>query len=365
MIAIFPQYQATEKAIEQKESEGQTVDTEVPDSDHLRSAGNHIEPFVEERESFSPLAQHIAQVAAQLSHSKNSSENAALLEELRDDLESSDREEAVMAIRQYLASGQDAETRLIFKIWKGGVLRNAPTMRVFLIDQLGRMDTQSAADEARNVLQSLSVPDEWAVSLRNLAWAEGKSDELIELTREMLTHEPWLEAPSRGFLEAFDLIVYNNDVELVPNLAAHIAPESSKALNHIGFMTMDRLVINEPTVVYDWLLQNPSSMDTRPYTRAGFFARADLGDHIQRNQVEAYLNHPSISDKEREYYYKLFPNNDLMLSYNLLTPTEGFPQDFLNNRTATSVDAALEWQKNDTIPEADRPHLEEALDRLD
>lgn len=366
LAAFVLQYWFTQRALQHAAESEQEATGNI-----FIGAGSPVEDPVkvaedaEESAALSPLAQRIADVAEQLRVSEDVQANATLLEQLRGELEAADAATAIAAIREYLATGADAETRLPFQTWQGGVLRFTPTLRVFLLDQLGRMDPASAAEEAAVVFKRMDSADEWAVSLRNTAWAEGRSDRLYDLTRQMLTHEPWVADPTRGFLEAFDLIVYNDDVPFAPVLTSYIDPEASQALNHAGFMTLDRLVINEPVVAFDWMLQNLGTMDERPFTRAGFFARADMSDPTQKQQLESYLIDPSIANEEIEYFYNLFPNNNLMLSYNLLTPTEGIAHETIISRLDSGKAALLEWLNNERMPPSHQPHIEEALQRLE
>ena len=109
--------------------------------------------------------------------------------------------EAAAAIRQFLDSKADAPTGQGFKIGANGALSSAPTLRVFLLDQLGRLDPAAAADYAKVILASKDSPDEWAVALRNLAWGDTSDDGralLEQKTSEMLQYEPWQQNPSAG-----------------------------------------------------------------------------------------------------------------------------------------------------------------------
>ena len=92
-----------------------------------------------------------------------------LLAELRGTLSGMPTREAVGLIRQFLDSKADVSTRLGFRIGPHGQLEDAPTLRVFLLDELARLDPAEAAGYAKVILASKDSPDEWAVALRNLA----------------------------------------------------------------------------------------------------------------------------------------------------------------------------------------------------
>ena len=65
--------------------------------------------------------------------------------------------------------GNDAVTQLDLTIGPGGVLGDASSLRVFLLDYLGQIDRPAAAALARQILTAPTSPDEWAISLRNVA----------------------------------------------------------------------------------------------------------------------------------------------------------------------------------------------------
>src|SRR5205085_2192857 len=111
-----------------------------------------------------------------------------------------------------------------FALAPGNILAGAPTLRVFLMDLLGQLSKSTgdnAADAmARNVLETKTSPEEWALSLRNVAWHEPAAKKyLADKVREMLAEPAWIAAPSVGLLESFDVIVFSGDPTFIPQLA--------------------------------------------------------------------------------------------------------------------------------------------------
>ena len=148
--------------------------------------------------------------------------NKLLLAQLQAKLRSMPRDQSVAALRAQLSAGADAATGMGFKVGAGGALAEAPSWRVFLLEELARLDPAVAAEVARSILATKTSPEEWAVAMRNLARVQ--NDEagraLLEAKmRELLTYEPWQRDPSVGFLEAFDVAVHLGGANLAPELS--------------------------------------------------------------------------------------------------------------------------------------------------
>jgi hypothetical protein len=274
--------------------------------------------------------------------------------------------DAAAAIRQFLDSKADAPTGQGFKIGANGALSSAPTLRVFLLDQLGRLDPAAAADYAKVILASKDSPDEWAVALRNLAWGDTSDDGralLEQKTSEMLQYEPWQQNPSAGFLEAFDVAVYLGGASLIPTLTDLVQQQDNPAVAHASYLALDRLVINNPTATLAALLADPDLMQGREATRANYFARADVGNPQQRQILENYLLNPQIGPAEIDTFAGIFPNANYMISPNLLTQTQTPNHDALVSRDAASLNVVQQWLADPRFVPL-RPSLEKTEVRL-
>jgi hypothetical protein len=268
------------------------------------------------------------------------------LAELRQALASGNSKEASAAIRKFLDSKQDAPTGLGFKIGAHGMLTEAPTLRTYLLDQLGQIDPAAAADYARVILGSKDSPDEWAVALRNLAAGDTTPDGralLQQKTAELLGYTPWQQNPSTGYLEAFDTAVYLGGTDLVPSLANLARQQDNPAVSHAAFLALDRSVINAPDTVLPVLLAQPELLQGRDQTRADYFARADVRDPQQKQVVENYLLSPQTTAAELQQFAGVFPNANYMISQNLLTPTPTPDMASLAGRDTASLNAVQQW----------------------
>jgi hypothetical protein len=268
------------------------------------------------------LEQELALAAGKLRTCKNSVESRRALVEITEWLSSLTPDESPAPVREFLRSGADAPTGLGFQLGADGLLTEAPTLRVHLLDLLARVAPKQSAALAREVLGVSQSPDEWAICLRNFAANDSSPEKRVFLEGkflELLANESWKENPSTGFLEAFDVTVFLGGTNLIPALSEALRNRANPALAHAAFLSLDRLVLQEPNAVMDALLESPALMDGRESTRAGYFARADLSDPAQRKLVETYLLDPGRNPAELEAFAGVFPNANYMVSHNLLT----------------------------------------------
>jgi len=134
-----------------------------------------------------PVSAEIDKILALLPASKENHENRLMLVKLRRMLDALPPDAASREIQSFLASGRDAPTGLDVKVESGGSLGDASSLRVFLLDYLGRIDKPAGGRLAEEVLSAYTTPDEWAVSLRNYAWAHTDGDALLQAkTRQFL-----------------------------------------------------------------------------------------------------------------------------------------------------------------------------------
>jgi len=268
------------------------------------------------------------------------------LAELRGTLTAMPTDATVAAIRQMLDSKVDAPTHLGFKVAGNGWLDESPTLRTFLLDELARLDPGAAADYARVVLASMDSPDEWAVAMRNVARGdvspEGRAL-LQQKTGEMLRYEAWQHNPSVGYLEAFDVAVHLGGTSLVPALTDLVRKQDNAAVAHAAFLALDRMVINDASVLLGALTASPALMQGREQTRANYFARADAGDTAQREILERYLLDPGREASELQIFAGVYPNANYMISHNLLTSNVTPDGAALARRDSDAMRVVGEW----------------------
>jgi hypothetical protein len=234
---------------------------------------------------------------------------------------------AAQLLTAELEGGDDFKLPMEFKVGSGGFLSGQPSWRVALLDLLGKIDPAAAASYAKVVLEQPTQPDEWAIALRNYARGEsgeGSSEFLREKTEEMINQATWKADPSVGYLEAFDVLVHIEAADSTPTLASLVGDRSAegKTVAHAAFLTLDRLTLAAPERMFEALSQQTELFETRGPMVANFYARADLREPGQRGQVERYLLDPDRRREELEAFAGVYPNNNQMISENLLTRSE-------------------------------------------
>lgn len=275
----------------------------------------------------------------------------AELDALKRALLAADPAVATAAILEFLATGRDARTGLDFTLRPGGDL-TAPTLRVLLMDVLGRIakrDGSTAATQlARATLEKKDSADEWAIALRNLAWAEPAATAyLAAKAREMLAHAPWRATPTSGMLEAFDVIVFTKDATLTADLAdAQNDPNSQ--LRHAAEVALDRLAAASPLGVMTYLNAHPTTLAERPMLRADYFAKADLAAPGQKTALEFYLGRPDIADAEKTKLLKALATPASFVSENLLTEPPPEPDEAAREHAILA--AVHEWLTGQRFP---------------
>jgi hypothetical protein len=230
----------------------------------------------------------------------------------------------IAAILEFLRTGQDAETGRGFVIGDGGVLTESTTLRVYLIDKLGQLSraagSEAALGVAREILRTFGSADEWAVSMRNVAWSGTASREFLQdRILSMLNHREWCEQPSNGMLESFDVIVHTRAMVTVPELSRLVSVDHSP-LARAASVALDRLAGQTGGKLTSVLNQQPELLAAAPLVRADLFAHADLGVTEQRQQVEKYLLRPDVDARERKKFFGSLIQTGQFLSYNLITP---------------------------------------------
>ncbi len=309
------------------------------------------------------------QLETTLAHLRNPADSATVHDELRK-LESSlmglPPAAAIATIQAFLDSRKDVPTRLPFQVGFDGFLADWPSLRVFLLDLLARLDPKAAAACARGILASPTSSDEWAVALRNLAWGDTSPESRALLERklaEMLAHEPWARSASAGFLEAFDVAVHLGGTNLLAPLSSLLRSPDNPAVAHAAFLALDRMVIQQPAETLAVLQQNPDMMRGREPTRANYFARADVGTESQRALLERYLLDPRLQPSELNVFAGVFPNANYMVSHNLLTRLDTPDGTALTRRDRDALRVVGAWLGDPRFKQL-QPQLQQIQQRL-
>lgn len=271
----------------------------------------------------------------------------AALGEMEGALRALPRDKAVTALLAFLDSGADAATGLDFKLGSGGILASAPTLRVWALDHLGRIDAVVAASYAARIYARHDSADEWAVALRNdwrVAAPAGRIEPVRARVLELLADEAWAKQPSVGFLEAFDVAVATMAWEAVPRLEQWLGLSQPKALRAGAWIAFDRLTMEVPSDFLPTLVQRREWLASQPLVRAGLVARADLKVELERRAVETYLQRDDVSKREGARFLELLPNVSATVSHNLVTPARITSPAQAASRDQASLASVRDWR---------------------
>jgi hypothetical protein len=304
--------------------------------------------------------------AADLKMAQGSKATGTLFTQWRAALQSSPPETASATIRELLDTREDAPSQLEFAVGPDGFLTQPSSLRVFLLDELAKIDPSGAASYAEKILASKDSPDEWAVSLRNYALGQTNAGArlfLQEKVRELMRDEGWQRNPTIGFLEAFDVAVFVGGTELIPDLAKLVQGQDNQAVAHAAYLALDRLTIQDPAAVLTQLQNQPELMLGRETTRANYFARANLADPQQKLILENYLLDPGRATAELDSFAGLFPSANFMISHNLLTHTATPTREALAAQDRQALRVIVGWMADPRF-EPLKPQLQEINKRL-
>jgi hypothetical protein len=271
---------------------------------------------------------------------------------------------SIQQILAFLKTGEDCPTgsRLVPGEER---LDSAPSIRVALLDLLGRLcrktNTREAADVGRELLQTLDSADEFAVSLRNVAWIEPDATGYLgERLDALLAYAPWKENPTGGFVAALDAAAFLGESKrLIP--LEELAKSEPAALQHSAQAAMERLCEFSPLDALRLLNRKTHLLAGLPKIRATLFTKADFSHPDQRKLVETYLDRPDVDPSEKVTFVEELWRLPANTAPTLFTRrTEPLNEDVRNKRTLTLVS---EWLASNQFKPL-HPNLEALQRRL-
>lgn len=311
-------------------------------------------------------AERVERSLRQLKASDSKTASQGSLRELRGALRQMSTQEAVKWILRELDAAKDFPTQLDFTIGTDQNLTGWPSYRVFLLDALMLVDPTAAAVKAREILQSTSSADEWAVAMRNLARGRGSPEDealLKAKSAELLRRRDWHSQPSAGYLQAFDVIVHTKQTALAPELVVLCDQRDQQAVRHAAFLTLDRLVLAEPGQTLPVLAVAASAHPSSGLMISNMLARADVRDAEQRQAVESYLLDEKRTADELAGFAGVFPNANIAVSDNLLTKPSTINGSDLIERDRAALHVVTAWLKDSRFSRSHLP-LRETYRRL-
>lgn len=270
-----------------------------------------------------------------------------LLREFTQKAFSANPDAAAAALLEFLRTGEDLSTSLGFVVGESG-LDEWPTLRVFLLDLLGKIDPEMASRYAlETVIPAKSSTVEYAVSLQilwNYGGAEKPAQELTQAWLGLLDKEDWSARPDPAWLESLDFA--SRIPEAMPEFlqaSTEWLADPENVFERVGAvdLALERMAIQQPVVVMDALLRDPSllSLGRGIYQRSQIFARASLDDSTQQKLLAAYLERLEPTSQEAELFFSAFPCHNFTVSPGL----SGQPKVNSSREIIASDRGALQW----------------------
>lgn len=283
--------------------------------------------------------------------------NAALrrqaISDLRQRLFEIPVDEAITRLLGFLDSGFDFSTGLRFQTAKAGALAGASSFRAILLDWLGQLDPEAAAQFAYRELTAIGTglhPDVYVIHMRNYAWGspgDAISGFLHQQFNALLDNQAWIAKPTASIGEAMDIAVFLQDSNLVPALAVIAHPDQDRYLRHAANLALERLFEIDPLGAAEQMLQSETGMALDGQNKVSLLARLDPAGPNTRTLLEDYLLSSAVNASDFELYVQYLPNLNISYSYNLLSPEKPITQSAHHtDRLRNALDMIENWQED-------------------
>ena len=270
-----------------------------------------------------------------------------LLREFTQKAFSANPDAAAAALLEFLQSGEDLSTSLGFVVGEAG-LDEWPSLRAYLLDLLGKIDLDAAAQYARaNIIPFKKSTPEYAVSLQilwNYGGAEEPSPDLTAAWLGLLQKADWAAKPDAAWLESLDFA--SRIPEAMPEFlkaSTEWLADPENVVERVGAvdLSLERVAVQQPVVVMKALIADSSLLGKGRgvYQRSQIFARANLNDAGQQRLLVAYVNGLDPTSREAELFFDQFPCHNFSVGPGL----SGQPQLQSSRDVIQSDRAALVW----------------------
>ena len=273
-----------------------------------------------------------------------------LLREFTQKAFSANPDAAAAALLEFLQSGEDLSTSLGFVVGEAG-LDEWPTLRAYLLDLLGKIDLDAAAQYAlANIIPFKKSTPEYAVSLQilwNDGGAEKPSPELSAAWLGLLQKADWAAKPDAAWLESLDFA--SRIPEATPEFlkaSTDWLADPENVAERVGAvdLALERMAVQEPVAIMEALLRDPSllSLGRGIYARSQIFARVSLNDSKQQKLLARYLERLDPASQEADLFFSAFPCHNFSVSPGL----SGQPKVNSSREIIASDRGALQWWQN-------------------
>ena len=331
----------------------------VESKEQSRQTNNLMPPEVLE------VIQLIQSFLHEIERDSDQSSSVRFIQQLFRELDTYPRNNVIYAIFEFLKTGADISTNEAFRVAVNGTLSEHPTLRVALLDYVGQRARNEISHLTSLILKAKTTPFEWAVALRNYAWATDPQTDAIlrSYVFDFVSDEQWRKEASSGYCAGYDLIVATRAHDLIPTLSEYLRDESAAVVQRISWMALDQLAMRSPSSFSEVLINDPSLLQSHPLIRATLFARCDPRDPGQMKNLERYLLNVETTKIEIQKFVNSFPLYSQVTGFFLVSELHPNSLSEQAMQDLAALELAESWLSDKRFAELSKP-VELLVERL-
>ncbi len=279
-----------------------------------------------------------------------------VLIELENKMAEAPSDASIAAILSFLNSNKDAETGNPFQVGPDGYLIIAPTFRMILLDLLEKLEGSVAAEYASKIFAESRIAGEWTLALRSqgrhLGVDEARQSSAYRsyVERHLSNHE-WLKNPPPGYLYGFDAAVFLGDGEQAARVTNIHLQNHHPATNFAARLALDRMAMEDFLAVVPAALLAAGNHGDVYKERALVISRANPMSTHNMEVVREYLLDPGILLEEKTEFLQSFPNANLEISHDILTPKRFLSMAVVREMDRAAAGILEDWATNPEMRE--------------
>ena len=264
---------------------------------------------------------------------------------------------------------EDIDFQLPFQPGFDGRMETVPNWRSLLLDGLAATASPIAGEFARNhVLDQPRTTADWAMGLK-IVWeasAQQPGDPYLSAKlAEMLRNPSWTSQPTGALLESFDFVVAQHDKDLVPDMVRFLTGEPASGTPFAASIVLQRMASADPTVAAN-VVSETSGLKLDPdeaKSRATIVAKLDPTLEAHTEVVREYLANPAVSADEADYFLRIFPQVNEIITPNIASTQHPDTRETLARKQQAGLALLQAWAADPALAPR-RPAIEESVARL-
>jgi hypothetical protein len=272
-------------------------------------------------------------------------------------------------VRLLGAGFEDIDFRLPFQPGFDGRMETVPNWRSLLLDGLAATASPVAADFVRNhVLDQPRTTADWAMGLK-VVWeaSEQQRDDPYFSAKlaEMLRNPTWTQQPTGALLESFDFVVAQHNKDLVPDMVRFLEGETDSGTPFAAAIVLQRMASADPSVAATVVRETTGvQLDAEvAKSRATIVAKLDPTSEAHLTVIRDYLADPGVSADEAEYFLRVFPQVNEIITPNIASTQYPDTRETLARKQQAGLALFEAWAADPAFA-AQGSAIEESVARL-